>query len=176
MTSRAWLETIVWIVGLLLPGASRPGGGELIEFEIQDQFDRIHTDADLRGQVVLIFGTDKNGSRVGGAWAEALRESLASQVSSEAVAWVDVADLRGVPFFVKGSVKKKFPREPENWVLLDWKGTFAKTYELEENVCNIFLLDRDGRVVRRTGQTDVDPEVVSELSRTIQQLAARPAE
>jgi predicted transcriptional regulator len=84
--------------------------------------------------------------------------------------------LRGVPFFVKGSVKKKFPREPENWVLLDWKGTFAKTYELEENVCNIFLLNRDGRVVRRTGQTDVDPEIVSELSRTIQQLAACPAE
>ena len=81
-----------------------------------------------------------------------------------------------MPFFVKGSVKKKFPREPENWVLLDWKGTFAKAYELKEDVCNILLLDRDGRIVRRTEQTDVDPEVVSELSRTIEQLAVRPAE
>ena len=56
MTSRAWLVTIVWIVGLLLPGASRPGGRELIEFELQDPFDRIHTDADLRGHVVLTVG------------------------------------------------------------------------------------------------------------------------
>ena len=171
MRRRTWLVTIVWIAALLLPGASRSGSGELIEFRIQDQFDRIHTDAELRGRIVLIFGTDKNGSRFGGAWAEALRKSLSSRVSSDAVAWVDIADLRGVPFFVKGSVKKKFPREIENWVLLDWQGTFAKAYELEQDVCNILLFDRDGRVVRRTGQTEVDPEVVSELSQTIEQLA-----
>ena len=66
MTRRAWPITIIWIVGLLLSGAGYPGATELIEFEIRDQFDRIHTDGDLRGQVVLIFGTDRDGSRFGG--------------------------------------------------------------------------------------------------------------
>ena len=34
-------------------------------------------------------------------------------------------------------------------------------------------MDNDGRVVRQTAQTEVDPEVVSELSRELERLAQR---
>lgn len=172
MRRRARRVAVVWVAGLAFFGVTLSGVGQRVAFDLPDQFDRVHNAAELRGKAAVIFGTDRKGSKFGGAWAEALRESLPHRVSSEAVAWVDIANLRGVPFFMKGSVKKKFPSERKNWVLLDWKGTFAKAYGLEKDVCNILLLDRDGRLLLQTGQTDVDPEVVSELSRAIEQLVA----
>ncbi|MDH3216986.1 MAG: hypothetical protein OEN01_11970 [Candidatus Krumholzibacteria bacterium] len=77
---------------------------------------------------------------------------------------------RGVPFFVKGSVKKKFPREADKWVLLDWKGKFAKAYATKKDVCTIMLLDQEGVVRYRRSVTELDSEIVHKFAAEVKKL------
>jgi hypothetical protein len=137
------------------------GASSMIDFEIADQFDRPHSAADMRGKVVLLVGSDRKGSRYQGAWVQALR--------AEAVPIVEVADLRGVPFFIKGSVKRKFPEDRSQWVLMDWKGTFAKSYGFERDACTILLFDRNGVLRSQDAVHELDEAV---LERILQRIAA----
>lgn len=64
--------------------------------------------------------------------------------------------MRGVPLFLKGYVRKKFPRDQEKWVLMDWKGRFAKAYAWTPQESNILIFDRGGALVHRTHGTTPD--------------------
>ncbi|MFQ5499032.1 MAG: hypothetical protein ACE5FH_05120 [Candidatus Zixiibacteriota bacterium] len=65
-------------------------------------------------------------------------------IDSGLIKTVDYADTRGVPFFLKGMVRGKFPKEEESYILLDWKGKLAKAYDFEEKKCNILVFDVGG--------------------------------
>jgi predicted transcriptional regulator len=135
----------------------------LIEFEIKDQFDHAHTERELLGRTVLIFCSDKKGSRYQDRWKASLVDSLGSRGHLDDVTMVEIADLRGVPFFVKGSVKKKFPRDRTSRVLLDWKGRFAKSYQLRKDRCSIVLFDHSGTQIHTVSVTELSPPVLVEI-------------
>ena len=148
---------------------------ELIDFEIEDQFDHPRTAAEFAGHPVVLFGSDRKGSRYSGAWVEAVRAALAISGDTEAVRLAEVADLRGVPFFVKGWVKKKFPRELADWVLLDWRGKLARAYQFRRDSCSILVFDRDGRLTYRTAVTELESEVLTELLANVAELSSGAA-
>jgi hypothetical protein len=141
----------------------------LVPFRIEDQFDRVHSEAELHSRPVLLLCGDREGSRYLGSWRDTLRDSLRSEDRPTEVRILEVADLRGVPFFVKGRVKKKFPREKEAWVLLDWKGLFARTYSFQEDRLNIALFDAAGRLVHQCAVRGIDPPELDRLLRRIRQ-------
>ena len=64
--------------------------------------------------------------------------------------FVGISDLRGVPSFLKGFVRGKFPKEKDNRVLMDWKGVFAKQYEWQKGACNILIFSAEGVLVHQT--------------------------
>jgi len=154
---------VVVLIGTLLPYMCHARESALIRFEIADQFDRVHADIDLRGGVLLVVGADRKGSQYQGGWMDALRTLAESRIATDEIQIIEVADLRGVPFFVKGSVKKKFPSDKRQWVLMDWKGVFARAYGFEPEKCNMLLFDRTDRLLYQVAAQEVDGAVLEEI-------------
>jgi hypothetical protein len=143
---------------------------KLIRFQIKDQFDRVHSEEALKSRVVLVLCGDREGSRYQGLWGDRIRDSLRVRDRLSSVLLLDVADLRGVPFFIKGSVKRKFPREKAAWVLLDWKGRFAQAYSFQADSLNLALFDQTGTLVYQVGVQELDPVELEVLMSRIAQL------
>jgi len=139
----------------------------LVSFEIKDQFDRVHRDTDYADRIMIVFGSDRKGSEFHDDWESAVRDSVDTEWGAESVAYLSVADLRGVPFFVKGSVKGKFPKDEDQWVLLDWKGHFAKTYGFKKDATNIVVFAADGTLIGHTYGRELDLDSVSAVLTTV---------
>jgi hypothetical protein len=119
----------------------------LISFKLKDQFNKEYTEKDFLSSICVFVGSDKGGSEFNGLWAKAIHDSLQTLNKNDQINIVGISDLRGVPFFLKGFVKGKFPKEKERWVLMDWKGKFQKAYQFHSNNTNILIFDDQGNLV-----------------------------
>ncbi len=157
---------------LLVPAPAPAQQSILVPFEIKDQFDRVHRHSDYAEQILIVIGSDRNGSEFHDDWESALRDSLAADSSDAGVAFLSVAEVRGVPFFLKGSVKVKFSREEDEWILLDWKGLLAETYGFEANSANILVFAADGTLALHVHGRELDLSKLSVLLATLRQTRA----
>ena len=153
--------------------AEDPPATELISFKIKDQFDTLHTDGRYRSSAVLVTWADRKGSEYVVGWAPALHDSLAQELSSYRLRQISVAHLKGVPFFLKGKVKGRFPKSPNAWVLMDWGGEFNKAYACTEDRFNVLVFDSSSRLVARWAVSEEDPEILAAIVATLRDLAAR---
>ena len=154
------------LLALLLGAAVAATAQEstLVDFELADQFDQVYTDEDFVGSVLVLIGGNRKGSSYTGGWTRAIQSSIDGHPGAEDVQMVGLADLRGVPFFIKGLVKSKFPQQPENWVLMDWKGHLPKTYSFEPGSANILIFDREGALVLQTHGQEVEEKKAAVLA------------
>jgi hypothetical protein len=157
-------------------GAASAQTGSLIDFEIEDQFKEKHKDDDYRGLVLCVIGSDRDGADYNGVWESAIRDSMAGRPGAADLRILRVADLRGVPFFLKGMVRGKFPQEPQNWVLMDWKGNFAKAYDWVAGVSNVALFDRDGVLLRQDSGKDPGAGTIPDIIILLQDALDTPAQ
>ena len=146
----------------------------LIDFLIKDQFHHFHSDEDYAGQIVVVIGSDKDGSNYNSLWGQAIHDELVDEPGYEAIQFLPVADVRGVPFFLKGHVRKKFPRDPAKWALVDWKGRFAKAYAWKPACSNIVVFDRTGGRVHQAHGTEVDASTLRQITDGLRPMI-RPA-
>ena len=102
----------------------------LIEFELKDQFDKVYRTEDYSDRIVVVIGSDKDGSDYNPIWGKALHDALEGVPGYETIDFLPFAHLTGVPFFIKGMVRGRFPKEPDQWALMDWKGVFDDAYGL----------------------------------------------
>ena len=135
----------------------------LQEFEISDQFDVLHTDAEFREVVTVFLGADRKGTAYTEEWWTALGPALGDLVADGELQIVQFAHLRGVPFFVRGKVKKAFPDDPSAWVLLDWKGHFSRTYGFQKDSLNVLVFDAKGDLVLRRAVHDLDQSILEDM-------------
>ena len=142
----------------------------LIDFEIEDQFGHKHRDDDWRGEVLLLIGSDKDGSQFDDTWTRAIQNSVTTIADVGSLRIVHVADVKGVPFFLKGTVRGKFPRDSAHPIILDWKGEFANAYDFEENKANILVFDRTGLLQHQLAVTEMDPLKMEELKNVLATL------
>jgi hypothetical protein len=155
-----------------LPGA-QAAEDTFISFKIKDQFDRLHTDARYRGAVIVVTWGDRKGSSFMDNWSPALDDSLATEIKSYRVHHLEVAHVKGVPFFIKGKVKGHFSKEPEEYVLMDWDGEFNQAYDCTADHCNVLLFARNGKLIQQWAVTEPDPAILAEiLAQTRQQVHA----
>lgn len=153
-------------------GIAQAGEQGLIAFKIEDQFGRKYGQKDFLGAVSLWIGSDKDGSAFNDQWGEALYRALKDEADAGRVRFVGVADLRGVPFFLKGFVRGKFPKDTERRILMDWDGAFAKGYAFAEKHSNILVFSPAGALVHRTvGQEPAAAAVDSVVAAAISHLA-----
>lgn len=86
------------------------------------------------------------------------------------------ADMRGVPFFLKGVVKGKFPKGEEKWVLLDWKGRIAQAYHYQSDASNILVFDEDGSLAYQTHGREPEDSKLESIVEKLKALMSRQKE
>ena len=142
----------------------------MISFELKDQFDRSYTPESWGDRVVVLFGSDRGGSSYNPLWAQALIDSLHDAPDLHGLQIAALADLRGVPFFLKAFVRGKFPREKDMAILMDWKGVFPKAYGFVADRSNILVFDRAGRLVYQAAEGDVHEQGMNDLLSVVSPL------
>lgn len=128
----------------------------LIDFELQDQFDSTYNQNSFDGKVILLLGADRGGSQFTGQWGSTLADSLIAREQIAGVKFVPLATLLGVPKLMKGMIKGFFPKEKQNWTLMDWDALFAGAYNFEAEKCNIVVFDVDKNLIMHKAVTEFD--------------------
>jgi hypothetical protein len=146
------------LAGMLLHCRSSPERlSHLLTFEMEDQFQKVHSDEDFKGRVLVIVGSDKDGAAWAKEWGKALAVSLQPEKDRQKISLIGLSDLRGVPFFLKRYVRGKFPQEKEEWALLDWQGLFSATYSFVPGEANVLVFECGGSLVHQDHFSDCDP-------------------
>jgi len=129
-------------------------------FSLLDQFDKPASIRQLEGNIVVLIASDKEGSVQNKSWKDAILNKY-----KDKLVLLGVADVRSVPFFLKGRIKKDFQKDQDS-ILLDWDGIVFTSYGLTQKVSNIILVDAKG-YVRYLYAGTADREAVERLFRVI---------
>jgi hypothetical protein len=147
----------------------------LIPFKLDDQFGRSHTEAECAGRVTVVLGSDRSGSRYTAQWLAGVRDAMHDAPGADRVRTFGVANVRGVPTFLRPVVARALPKAKDAEVLLDWDGRFATAYDFGEGCCTVLVADPYGNVVLRTQGKEARPEQVAEVASTLRALLAASA-
>ncbi len=139
----------------------------LVSFEIKDQFGNSYTDEPYREGVVVVIGSDRKGSAYSREWSTAIRESLESLTLRTEVRLLPLGHMKGVPRLLRGFVRRQFPKHPDAWVLLDWKGVFEEAYGYEKDSSTI-LVFLDGVMVHRTFGQELEQDKVDGIQSALE--------
>jgi hypothetical protein len=139
------MKTCFLLIVLTLLACTVEGGQSLIntrapEFSLRDQYDQPYSLQSFAGQPVVLIASDKEGSGQNRQWLALLKEKYGLRLRI-----VGVADVRTVPFFLKGRVRGDFKKD-EGSVLMDWDGALFTSYGLTKSVSNVILIDDGGSV------------------------------
>jgi hypothetical protein len=120
-------------------------GSAAPDFSINDQYDHPIQLSSYRGKSVLIIYGDRKGSDYMSAWVQAVRP----EIKAAGVKIIQAANLKAVPGFMQGFVKRKFlgktaNGQPSAPVILDWNGQIASAYGFRDSVTNVYLIDGRG--------------------------------
>jgi len=135
----------------------------LISFKIEDQYEKEYTENSWQDSVLVVFGSDKEGAKYNKVWAKALYENYKKEALKIPIAYVGIADLSSVPFFLKTTVRKFFLKENANGIMMDWEGIFPDAYNFKEDHCNILLFDYNRNMIYKTAVTQLEDKKVAEI-------------
>lgn len=133
----------IFLMLLFVFSNSESDGGQLImikapDFALHDQYGTLLTLRQLEGHIVVLIASNMDGLDHNRRWGRAIREKYQDRVYI-----LGVADTRGIPSMMENVVKKYF-KDEEISVLLDWKGYVFDTNRLSNGISNIVLIDRKG--------------------------------
>ena len=110
------------------------------DFLLKDQHDKAVNLRQLEGRLVVLIASDRDGRAQNDLWGRKIRERYKDKITI-----FGIADLRKVPFFMRGKIKEGFKKD-EVSILLDWDGRVFGAYWLAERVSNIILIDKKGYI------------------------------
>ncbi|MBK7600405.1 MAG: redoxin domain-containing protein [Acidobacteria bacterium] len=143
------------------PGVDAPGFAKAAEFELKDQYDKSSAYRFPKQKLTVLTFGDRKGSEQIEGWVKPLWDRYQDKIDQKGVAM-----LSSVPSFARGLVRRIFKSQVKYSVLLDWSGDVSKSYGCKGGVANLFVIDRDGRIVMKlTG-----PATQSELAKVFNQL------
>lgn len=108
------------------------------DFALHDQYGTLFTLRQLEGHLVILIASNREGLEHNRRWGRAIREKYQDRVHI-----LGVADTRGIPSIME-NMARKFFKDEEISILLDWKGYVFDAYGLSNEVSNIVLIDRKG--------------------------------
>jgi hypothetical protein len=170
------LRTVVTvaIICMVAAIASAADTTPRLDFALEDQFGVSHTDEDCDGQVVILMGGDRKGVEHVNDWGPALHHAISRWLADGQVCSVGFAHLKGAPFFVRKKIVESFPTDPDRWTLLDWKGHIRKSWGGEKHAANLYLFDREGRLVLQDPLREFDEERLDRIVTEIGGLIGDP--
>jgi len=154
-----------FILVVLMISAIAGAGQSLInskapDFSLPDQHNKMVNLRELAGKPMILLASDKEGTKQNAGWRKAIAERYKDRILIQGV-----ADVRKVPFFLKGSYKKDFQKDPDS-IILDWEGTIFRSYGFKDNVANIVLIDKEA-IVRYCHAGSAEQSEIEELYRAI---------
>jgi len=149
-------------------------GSPKLDYALEDQFGTSHTDEDCGEAVVILLGGDRKGSAHIDDWGPAMHRVLKKELDEGAVCSVGFAHLKGAPFFVKKKIIAGFPKEPDAWVLLDWKGEISKKWGAEKDAANLYVFNRGGELVYSVSLREFDRAVFVSIIDAAKKAVADP--
>lgn len=158
------------VLGLVVVLPTHSEQIQLVDFEIKDQFKNVHRRSDIQGKIVLLIGSDKDGSQFNQAWGRSIHDTLSDHPQYARISFLAHADLRGVPFFLKSYVRGKFPRNPDQYVLMDWKGAIAKAYNFAPKSSNVLVFAPNGALVHHASGRQPNDETLNGVLTALRKL------
>lgn len=137
---------------VFLPGTGRGIAGEEpkspshapASIELRDQYDAPQRLTFPATNVVVLTIADKKGSEQIDGWVAALKAYYAGRIELRGL-----AEVGGVPGFLRGKVRKNFQETRPYPVMMDWSGTNCAAFNYQKNVANVLLIGRDGAILGR---------------------------
>ena len=107
--------------------------------ELEDQFGTPYHHPFPACKPMLLLAADKKAYPALEPWIETLRARWKGEVII-----VGVADLRGVPRFLRNKVRNRFASAEAHPVLLDWEGDVLSVLQPSKSLPNAFLISAQG--------------------------------
>lgn len=135
------------------------------EFELKDQYNNTFALKFPKDKAtVLVFG-DREGAKQIENWVRPLEEKYADKIDIQGV-----AELSAVPGFAQGVVRRIMKNQVRYSVMLDWSGAVSKSYDYQKGKANLFVIDKDGRVIAKAigAATDSDlKKIINQINGTL---------
>lgn len=158
-----WLHRIVVFCFLLIPLTSNAQETKLISFELKDQYKTAYTEKSWQDSVLMFLASNKAGNKFNRIWTKAIYDSTNIILPNLPIKHIGIANLKGVPFFLKGFIRNKMPHNEKVWILMDWKGIFASAYHFVPDECNVLIFDRKRNLVYQTLVTELNEDKLRKI-------------
>lgn len=147
------LQQAAVVLGALFVLGGRLSGADethcLRSFDLADQFGTRHSVRFPRERSILLLVGDRKGAEEVDGWIEPLKARWGKIADI-----LGVADVNGVPRFVRGRLTDSIRKSRPKPVMLDFEGVVTKVLSCRAKTANVFVVDPSGRVVARvTGPT-----------------------
>ncbi|MBN1501776.1 MAG: hypothetical protein JW982_16580 [Spirochaetes bacterium] len=140
-------SVIICMIVIIFPVITTGTKMELINFELEDQFGKIHSTHEYRNAPFIILGCDRKGSDYVEEWGLKIKRILKDLHGHNNIKILGVADLSGIPHFIFPAIKKELPHNVI--ILIDDRGLFSKSYKFEKNSINILIFDSNGSIIKK---------------------------
>ncbi len=137
---KVWFFTVIFMISAIAAAGQTLINEKAPNFSLSDQNGLQHSLSTFAGHPVVLLASDKAGEEQNHQWGELIGRKYGGRVRI-----VGAADVRTVPFFLKGKIKNDFKKD-KNTILLDWDGMFFTAYGLTKGVSNVVLIDDSGIV------------------------------
>ncbi len=141
--------------------AAKPSAKAPAAIDLHDQYDAPQRLAFPATNVVVLTIADKKGSEQIDGWVAALKSRYAGRIELRGL-----ADVGGVPGFLRGKVRKKFQETRTYPVMMDWSGKVCAQFGYQPAVANVLVIARDGHIHARIAGSAREP-AIEELSAAI---------
>lgn len=144
---------------------------KLSDFELSDQHQKARAYRFPKAKVTVITVADHKGSEQLAPWIQGVRDRYGERVDIDGV-----ADMSSVPGALQGIVRRSFKKQLAYSVMLDWEGAVVKQFGYQKGVANIYVIDRNGRIVKHMSGPVSDigaKELFGAIERAIPEAAPR---
>lgn len=126
----------------------------LPRFTLEDQYERKWQHSDFRSPLVVYVISDRAGYSYSANWTTPLVREYGQRIR-----FVPIADVRGVPGFLKGYIRSRFKKEFSYPVLLDWDGTITNGIHFTAGYTNLAIVDANRSIRYTAVGTGTAPQI-----------------
>jgi len=142
----------------------------LKDFALTDQDAKTRSYRFPKSKVTVMTVADHKGSDQLAPWIQRLHDRYEKRIDIDGV-----ADVSMIPKPFHAMFRAAFRKQLSYSVMLDWDGAVVKQFAYTRGVANLFVIDRDGRIVKRlSGPLSTSAE--RELTREIERALTAPAQ
>ena len=165
------------MVGLLLPLSllalsgtrSLEQDGRRESFTLSDQYGKAHEQVFPKNRISVFALADRKGSKQLENWIEPFYKRYADQVDI-----CGVANLKGVPGFMKPMLRGLFKKGIKYPVMMDWSGEICEALGYEAGKANIYVLCPEG-IIRYRVNGGATEEYLQECFAMVDDLMSHAA-